>query len=124
MRLQNWVSAFTFTVAIALATGFIFSSIGHAQTPWVIGQSAPLTGSNLSFGIDTRDGALAYLKTVNAEGGIEGRQIELLTLDDKNDRKIAAVNTVKLLQESKVSALFGFVRFCIRHIEPGCEASG
>lgn len=83
-----------------------FSS--HAQTPWVIGQSAPLSGSNAAFGTDIRDGALAYFKSVNAKGGIDGRPIELLSLDDKNDRKIAGVNAQKLLQENKVAALFGF----------------
>ena len=80
----------------------------YAQTPWVIGQSAPLSGSNASFGTDIRDGALAYFKSVNAKGGVEGRQIELISLDDKNDRKLAGSNAQKLLQENKVMALFGF----------------
>ena len=110
MHLHYRVSTFTATVAVysALAAGFLFSSASYAQTPWLIGQSTPLTGSNSSFGVDIRDGALAYFKSVNTKGGIDGRQIELLTLDDKNDRKIAAVNASKLLQDSKVSALFGF----------------
>ena len=95
-------------LGIASASSFIFLTPGHAQTPWLIGQSAPLTGSNAAFGTDIRDGALAYFKSVNAKGGADGRQIELLTLDDKNDRKLASANAQKLLQENKVSALFGF----------------
>ena len=74
----------------------------------MIGQSAPLSGSNAAFGTDIRDGALAYFKSVNAKGGVDGRQIELVSLDDKNDRKLAGANAQKLLQENKVSALFGF----------------
>ena len=93
---------------IALATSFIFSMTAYAQTPWLIGQSAPLSGSNAAFGTDIRDGALAYFKSVNAKGGVDGRQIELVSLDDKNDRKIAGANAQKLLQENKVAALFGF----------------
>ena len=93
---------------IALATSFIFSTTGHAQTPWLIGQSVPLSGGNASFGTDIRDGALAYFKSVNVKGGVDGRQIELVSLDDKNDRKLAGANAQKLLQENKVSALFGF----------------
>lgn len=92
----------------AVVSSLVFTSLSQAQTPWLIGQSAPLTGSNAAFGIDIRDGALAYFKSVNAKGGIDGRQIELVSLDDKNDRKVAGTNTQKLLQENKAAALFGF----------------
>ncbi|MEO5693891.1 MAG: ABC transporter substrate-binding protein [Usitatibacter sp.] len=74
----------------------------------VIGQSAPLTGSNAEIGKDIRDGARAYFKKVNDAGGLHGRIIELISLDDKNDRKIAGANAVKLVNESGVVALFGF----------------
>ena len=91
-----------------LASAFIFTPTSRAQTPWMIGQSAPLSGSNAPFGIDIRDGALAYFKSVNAKGGVDGRKIELLSLDDKNDRKLAGANAQKLLQENKVAVSFGF----------------
>ena len=96
-------SFFCVATSLLLATG-----ASQAQTPWVIGQSAPLSGSNATFGTDIRDGALAYFKSVNAKGGVDGRRIELVSLDDKNDRKLAGVNAQKLLQENKVAALFGF----------------
>jgi branched-chain amino acid transport system substrate-binding protein len=73
----------------------------------VIGQSAPLTGSNAQFGKDIRDGAHAYFALLNAKGGVQGKQIELLTLDDKNDRKLAGANT-KAMLDKNVLALFGF----------------
>lgn len=79
-----------------------------AQDKWVIGQSAPLTGGNAKFGIDIRDGAKAYIDSVNAAGGVQGRQIELLSLDDKNDRKIAGANTKTLLESKNLVALFGY----------------
>ncbi|MEP7068451.1 MAG: ABC transporter substrate-binding protein [Usitatibacter sp.] len=73
-----------------------------------IGQSAPLTGSNADFGKEIRDGALAYFRKVNETGGVNGRQIELVSLDDKNDRKTAGANAVKLVTDMNVLALFGF----------------
>jgi branched-chain amino acid transport system substrate-binding protein len=79
-----------------------------SQEAWVVGQSAPMSGSNAEFGRDIRDGALAYFNSLNARGGVAGRRIELVTLDDKNDRKIAGTNTQKLLEENKVIALFGY----------------
>jgi branched-chain amino acid transport system substrate-binding protein len=80
----------------------------QAQDAWVIGQSAPLTGGNAAMGRDVRDGALAYFKSVNARGGVAGKPIELVTLDDANDRKTAGTNTAQLLAEKKAVALFGF----------------
>ena len=102
MSLKSFVSSF------ALAGVSMMASSVQAQTPWIIGQSAPLTGGNAAFGKDIRDGALAYFKSVNAKGGIDGRSIELVTLDDKNDRKLAGANAQKLLQDNKAVALFGF----------------
>jgi branched-chain amino acid transport system substrate-binding protein len=92
------------------ATCMAISPFSNAQTQdkWIIGQSAPLTGNNAEIGTAIRDGALAYFKTVNARGGIAGSLVELVTLDDKNDRKAATANTVKLLNDNKAVALFGY----------------
>ncbi len=74
----------------------------------LLGQSAPLSGSNADFGNDIRAGATAYFRKVNEAGGIGGQKIRLLTLDDKNDAKLAGENTKKLLADDNVVALFGY----------------
>lgn len=74
----------------------------------VIGQSAPLTGGNADLGKDIRNGALAYFKKVNDAGGVNGSKVKLVTLDDKNETKLAAENTQKLVDEQNVVALFGY----------------
>jgi len=74
----------------------------------LVGQSAPLTGSNAEIGKDIRDGAVAYFRKVNEAGGIHGTLVELVSLDDRNDRKTAGANAVKLVSERNVVALFGF----------------
>src|SRR5216684_1410555 len=74
----------------------------------VIGQSAPLTGANAELGNDIRNGALAYFKKINDAGGVNGRKIELTTLDDANQVPRAEANTKKLLEEARVFALFGY----------------
>lgn len=79
-----------------------------AAQPIVVGQSAPLTGSNAEIGKDIRDGAAAWFKRVNEAGGINGRKVELVSLDDRNDRKTAGANAVRLVNESGAVALFGF----------------
>jgi branched-chain amino acid transport system substrate-binding protein len=74
----------------------------------LVGQSAPLSGSNAEIGKDIRDGAMAYFAKVNESGGLNGRHIELVSLDDKNDRKTAGQNANKLVNDQGVVALFGF----------------
>ena len=86
----------------------LLHAAAHAQNTWIVGQSVPLTGSNAAFGRDIRDGALAWFKTVNAQGGVAGAPVELLTMDDQNQRKLAAENTAQLLQTRGLVALFGY----------------
>jgi ABC-type branched-subunit amino acid transport system substrate-binding protein len=86
----------------------LLAGTAQAQDAWIVGQSAPLTGGNAAMGRDVRDGLLSYFKSVNARGGVAGHPIELVTLDDANDRKTAGTNAQKLLQEKKAIALVGF----------------
>ncbi|MES2298509.1 MAG: ABC transporter substrate-binding protein [Pseudomonadota bacterium] len=74
----------------------------------VIGQSAPITGSNADLGLDIRNGALAYFRKVNAHGGIHGHKISLVTLDDHNDAKVSGANAKTLVEKDGAVALFGF----------------
>jgi ABC-type branched-subunit amino acid transport system substrate-binding protein len=72
----------------------------------LIGQSAELTGqSGLREGTA---GAEAYLSYVNKRGGVHGRSIRLLSYDDARDPKKTIANTLKLINEDKVFALFGY----------------
>jgi len=93
---------------IAVMAVLAMACAAQAQEKWVVGQSAPLTGANAQFGKDIRDGAQAYFALLNAKGGVQGRPIELLSLDDKNERKQAGANTKTLLENRNLVALFGF----------------
>jgi ABC-type branched-subunit amino acid transport system substrate-binding protein len=95
-------------VTSALAAALLAAAPGaQAQDKILVGQSAPLSGGNAQFGKDIRDGANAYFASVNARGGIAGRPIELVSMDDRNDRKTAAANAKTLLEKNVIS-LFGF----------------
>jgi ABC-type branched-subunit amino acid transport system substrate-binding protein len=100
---------------VAALTAFAAAMAGaQAQVPGVtaqrilIGQSVPLTGANAELGNDIRNGALAYFRKVNEAGGVHGRKIELLTIDDDNKVPRAEANTQKLVEEEGVFALFGY----------------
>jgi len=74
----------------------------------VVGQSAPLSGGNAELGNDIRNGAAAYFRKVNEAGGVHGRRLELISLDDGNQVPMAEANTRQLVEEKPVFALFGY----------------
>jgi ABC-type branched-subunit amino acid transport system substrate-binding protein len=94
--------------SFALALGAQAQPSGVSAGAIVIGQSTPLSGANAELGSDIRNGALAYFRRVNESGGVHGRKIELVTLDDANQVPQAEANTKKLVEEQGVFALFGY----------------
>lgn len=82
---------------------------GVSNTQVLLGQSAPLSGATGELGELFRAGAQAYFDKVNAQGGIHGRKIRLLSLDDQYDPAKTLANTEQLLQRDKVFALFGYI---------------
>jgi branched-chain amino acid transport system substrate-binding protein len=93
---------------ILAAVSLAAQAQGVTASSIVIGQSAPLTGANAELGNDIRNGALAYFRKVNDAGGVHGRKIELVTLDDANQVPRAEANTQKLVEGQGVFALFGY----------------
>ena len=74
----------------------------------VIGQSAALSGPAGALGEQFRIGAQLVFERVNARGGVNGRLIELRSLDDGYEPERCAENTRKLI-ECGVFALFGYI---------------
>jgi ABC-type branched-subunit amino acid transport system substrate-binding protein len=99
---------------IAALAFAVLAAAAQAQTPGVgattvrIGQSAPLTGANAELGNDIRNGAAAYFRKVNDAGGVHGRKLELVSLDDGNQVPRAEANTKVLVEDQPVFALFGY----------------
>ncbi|WP_092131322.1 ABC transporter substrate-binding protein [Polaromonas sp. YR568] len=77
-----------------------------AEAQILIGQTAGFTGPLSASVKETKEGAKLYIDAVNARGGVDGQQIELISLDDQYDPRLAAENAQKLIEEHKVSALF------------------
>jgi ABC-type branched-subunit amino acid transport system substrate-binding protein len=94
--------------ALALAAP-VRAQEGVTDKSILIGQSAAMTGPAAQLGIQMRAGAKLWLDHVNAQGGINGRQVELRTRDDKYEASLAAENTRKLINEDRVFALFAYV---------------
>ncbi|HEY5365039.1 MAG TPA: ABC transporter substrate-binding protein [Casimicrobiaceae bacterium] len=96
--------------ALAALTGFsAYAEPGITGTTIVIGQSAPLTGPAMELGTEMRAGALLYFDYINSRGGVNGRTIELRTLDDGYEPDRAVANTHRFIDKDEVFALFGYV---------------
>jgi len=76
----------------------------HAQI--LIGQTAGFSGPVAAGVKETTDGAKLYLDAVNARGGVNGQKIDLISLDDKFEPKLAGENARKLIEEQNVLAMF------------------
>lgn len=100
--------ALALAAACASLTLPVFAQ-GVTKDAILIGQSAALSGPAEALGREMKQGAEAYFKVVNDAGGINGRKIKLISLDDGYEPDRAKANTLKLVNEEKVLALFGYV---------------
>jgi branched-chain amino acid transport system substrate-binding protein len=81
---------------------------GVTDTGIRIGQTVPFSGSASSFAIVARIAA-AYLRMTNSKGGVNGRQIELIQLDDGYSPPRAVEQTRRLVDSDEVLAIAGTV---------------
>jgi branched-chain amino acid transport system substrate-binding protein len=102
-------------VAMAAIAGASLAQATPASSPGVmsdrvlLGQSAKITGTaGTTAGRQYRDGLLLAFNASNRSGGIHGRKIELVTLDDQNVTDKAAANTRELIEDRQVFSLVGY----------------
>jgi branched-chain amino acid transport system substrate-binding protein len=81
------------------------SDPGITKTEIKLGGSYPFSGPASAYKT-IADGAKAYFKKVNAEGGVNGRKIKFVTLDDAYEPPRAVQNARRLVDQEKVFALF------------------
>ncbi len=75
----------------------------------LFGQSAAFSGPVRELGKNMRIGIEAAFQEANARGGIHGRQLTLLSLDDAYEPEAAIANTRRLIEQEGVFALIGAV---------------
>lgn len=79
-----------------------------ATGPILIGQSAGLTGGQAAYSVDVRTGIESYFSAVNKGGGVNGRQLKLISEDDLGKKDKVLDNTKKLVETDRVTALIGY----------------
>lgn len=74
-----------------------------------VGVIAPLTGDVAQYGNSAKEGIQLRIDEINAEGGINGKKIELIIEDDKGDAQEAINAYKKLTAKDKVDVVLGAV---------------
>jgi len=72
---------------------------GADGSPIMLGQSCALTGPAKNLGIEMRAGLRAAFAHINDQGGINGRNVLLVSLDDGYEPDKAVKNTLKLIED-------------------------
>ncbi|WP_156250008.1 amino acid ABC transporter substrate-binding protein [Pseudactinotalea terrae] len=80
---------------------------GDAEDPIVIGVSLPLTGDFAEPGKGVQRGYETWVEMVNSNGGLLGRQVELIVLDDASDPARVVSDYESLIAQEEVDLLFG-----------------
>ena len=95
--------------AVAIEPTAIVGTIGVSPNGVLFGQSAAFSGPARELGLNMRLGIEAAFAEVNTDGGVNGRQLSLVSLDDTYEPEAAATNTRTLIRDDGVFALIGEV---------------
>jgi branched-chain amino acid transport system substrate-binding protein len=106
----------TLVMAAALAGSAALGGCGNdaarpaAEQPATIrlGALVPLSGTNAQSGREMRDAAQMAVDETNAAGGVLGRQVKLLVLDDACDPGTAVVEANKLVAQDITASVGGY----------------
>ena len=101
-------------VVVGLLAGFACERRGggggdNDTGPIKVGYYGDLSGRTSNFGQSTKNGAMMAVDEINKAGGINGRQITILSEDDEGRPEKAATVATKLIDQDKVVALVGEV---------------
>ncbi len=104
-----WAAAALATFCALVPLAAQAADNGVTDTEILIGQFAATSGPAAQLGLRMQVGMQSYFKAVNAQGGVGGRSIKLVTRDDGYEPEKAAAAVKALINEDKVFALAGSV---------------
>lgn len=97
-----------FSMIAGLVAGCGSSSSSTSSDVIKIGVVYELTGNTASFGTAAANGTKLALKEINAKGGVLGKQIQPVVVDNKGEPSESTNAVTKVITQDKVSAIVGF----------------
>ncbi len=94
--------------AVVCVPGALAADPGLSSDEIVIGGTAPISGPESAYAV-VAQGAKAYFDYVNANGGVFGRDIRYVYLDDAYDPALTIQQTRRLVEQERVFAIFNVV---------------
>ncbi len=94
-------------MAAAAMTGCGATEPADDTTTLVIGGTGPLTGDHASYGTSVKNGAQIAVDEINAAGGVNGLQLQLLFKDDQMDPGMAVNEYREMLEDGMDVSLGG-----------------
>lgn len=107
---MRYLSKGVFLTALLMTTSIsapVAAETGVTADTIKIGTFGPITGANFAFGKLTMNGLETLFDEVNAAGGIHGRKLELVRVDDQCDPAGAISAVRKLIHTDQVFAIVG-----------------
>ncbi len=109
MRTSSRVAVIVALTVLVATTIAQTQERGITPTEVVIGSSQPLTGPAAFWGLPVTGGMDAYIKILNEQGGIHGRKVRLVALDDSYQPTRAVANVRDLVERVGVFAVVGLL---------------
>lgn len=97
-----------FKIMSAVAA-LVISTHAQAADPIKVGLTGPFTGGSSSMGVSMRDAVKLAVADINKNGGVLGRQIQLVERDDEAKNELGAQIAQELINKEKVVATLGFI---------------
>ncbi len=99
----------TIALVVILAVGLL-ASCGKKEADTIkVGILGCHTGEYAQYGLAVLNGAQLYVDKVNADGGINGKQVESIVYDDKGDATEAVNAFSRMVDNDGITALLGSV---------------
>ena len=92
-------------VAAIAVSSLTLAEPGITENSITLGMTSPFSGPNGAYGNEMRQVIQAYFDQVNKSGGVNGRKINLVALDDGYETDRAVANTRILISEKNAFAL-------------------
>src|SRR5262247_1825859 len=98
-------------LAVPIGLGILGGATTGKETPGVtaseikIGQTMPYSGPASAYGVIGK-GEAAYFQMINEKGGINGRKLNLISLDDSASPPKTVEVVRKLVEQENVAFLF------------------
>ena len=98
-----------FLVLFMATVGFLpANSEGQQKAPYVLGGVLDMTGRQSNLGIGGKRGMEIAVDTINAAGGVNGRQLKVIYYDTESEPAKAVIHTKRLLEVDKAVLLGGY----------------